>query len=169
MKRSTLQFTLLRERFSHLAKLFFVGIFLISQLGAFAQTREVSGTRITSYNVCYTKLLRVSWIRPTWLASNTIWESDWDNDYRNAKHMRRNFFDTVLSFMNIRQQEISIQANYSYENLKLVPTIETMQTRKDPNFIKTLYSIFHELPKPLQFSRDVITSYSIHYTKLYDH
>ncbi len=44
MKRSTLQFTLLSERFSHLAKLFFVGIFLISQLGAFAQTREVSGT-----------------------------------------------------------------------------------------------------------------------------
>jgi len=44
MKRRTLQFTLLRERFSPLATLFFVGIFLISQLGAFAQTREVSGT-----------------------------------------------------------------------------------------------------------------------------
>ncbi|MGD2106206.1 MAG: HD domain-containing protein [Nitrosopumilaceae archaeon] len=70
------------------------------------------------------------------------------------KHMRKNFFDTVLSFMNLRQQEISIQADYSYANLKLVPTIESMQTRDDPNFIKTLYSIFHELPKPLQFSKD---------------
>ena len=70
------------------------------------------------------------------------------------KHMRKNFFDTVLSFMNIRQQEISIQANYAYENLKLVPTIEKMVTREDPKFIKSLYSIFLELPKPLQFNRD---------------
>ena len=70
------------------------------------------------------------------------------------KHMRKNFFDTVLSFMKIRQQEISIQANYAYENLKLVPTIENMSTRKDPEFIKSLYSIFLELPKPLQFGND---------------
>lgn len=70
------------------------------------------------------------------------------------KHMRRNFFDTVLSFMGIRQQEIAIQANYSYENLKLVPTIEKMSTREDPQFIKSLYSIFLELPTPLQFNKD---------------
>ncbi len=44
MKKSKMQFTLLGMRFSHLTKLFFVGIFLISQLGALAQTREVSGT-----------------------------------------------------------------------------------------------------------------------------
>jgi len=68
--------------------------------------------------------------------------------------MRRNFFDTVLSFMNIRQQEISIQANYTYDNLKLVPTIEKIELRKDPEFIKSLYSIFLELPKPLQFAKD---------------
>ena len=70
------------------------------------------------------------------------------------RHMRRNFFDTVLSFMNIRQQEITIQANYTYDNLKLVPTIETMETRKDRDFIKSAYSIFLELPKPLQFEKD---------------
>ena len=70
------------------------------------------------------------------------------------KHMRKNFFDTVLSFMKIRQQEISIQANYAYENLKLVPTIENMSTREDPEFIKSLYSIFLELPKPLQFGNN---------------
>ena len=28
------------------------------------------------------------------------------------KEMRKNFFDTVLSFMKIRQQEITIQADY---------------------------------------------------------
>jgi len=70
------------------------------------------------------------------------------------KEMRKNFFDTVLSFMKIRQQEITIQADYAYENLKLVPTIENMATRKDPNFIKTLYEIFLELPTPLQFQKE---------------
>ena len=70
------------------------------------------------------------------------------------KNMRKNFFDTVLSFMKIRQQEITIQANYSYENLKLVPTIENMKTRNDSEFIKTLYEIFLELPTPLQFEKE---------------
>ena len=70
------------------------------------------------------------------------------------KQMRKNFFNTVLSFMNLRQQEITVQADYAYENLKLVPTIEQMTTRKDPEFIKTLHSIFEELPKPLQFSKE---------------
>jgi len=70
------------------------------------------------------------------------------------KEMRKNFFDTVLSFMKIRQEEITIQADYSYENLKLVPTIESMSTRKDPKFIKTLYNIFLQLPTPLQFEKE---------------
>ena len=70
------------------------------------------------------------------------------------KNMRKNFFDTVLSFMRIRQQEITIQADYSYENLKLVPTIENMKTRNDSEFINTLYEIFLELPTPLQFEKE---------------
>ncbi len=70
------------------------------------------------------------------------------------KEMRKNFFDTVLSFMRIRQQEITIQADHAYENLKLVPTIDYLETRKDPNFIKTLYEIFLELPIPLQFEKE---------------
>ncbi|MDH3489690.1 MAG: HD domain-containing protein [Nitrosopumilus sp.] len=70
-----------------------------------------------------------------------------------SKEMRKNFFDTVLSFMRIRQQEISIQANVSYNNFKLIPIIENMITRKDPNFIKSLYKIFLELPTPLQFEK----------------
>jgi len=70
------------------------------------------------------------------------------------KEMRKNFFDTVLSFMRIRQQEITIQADYAYENLKLVPTIEYMTMRQDPNFIKTLHEIFLELPTPLQFEKE---------------
>jgi len=56
--------------------------------------------------------------------------------------------------MRIRQQEITIQADYAYENLKLVPTIDYMITRKDPKYIQTLYEIFLELPTPLQFEKD---------------
>jgi hypothetical protein len=70
------------------------------------------------------------------------------------KHMRKNFFNTVLSFMNLRQQEITVQADYAYENLKLVPTIEQMPARKDPEFIKILHSIYEELPAPLQFAKE---------------
>jgi hypothetical protein len=70
------------------------------------------------------------------------------------KEMRKNFFGTVLSFMKIREEEITIQADYSYENLKLVPTIEGIATRKDPKFIKTLYDIFLQLPSPLQFEKE---------------
>jgi len=71
-----------------------------------------------------------------------------------SKEMRENFFNTVLSFMKIRQQEITIQADYSYEQLKLIPTIESMSTREDPDFIKEIYNIFLELPRPLQFSEN---------------
>ena len=70
------------------------------------------------------------------------------------KEMRKNFFDTVLFFMKIRQQEITIQAKCSYENLKMVPTIESMTTRNDPKFISSLYDIFLELPSPLQFEKE---------------
>ena len=70
------------------------------------------------------------------------------------KEMRKNFFNTVLSFMKIRQQEITIQADYSYENLKLIPTIENTSTLKDTNFTETLFNIFLELPKPLQFGKE---------------
>ena len=70
------------------------------------------------------------------------------------KEMRKNFFDTVLSFMRIRQQEVSIQADHSYENLKLIPTIENQSSQEDSEFVQTLYDIFLELPKPLQFGKE---------------
>ena len=70
------------------------------------------------------------------------------------KEMRKNFFDTVLSFMKIRQQEVSIQADHSYENLKLIPTIENQSLQEELEFVQTLYDIFLELPKPLQFGKE---------------
>ena len=66
--------------------------------------------------------------------------------------LRKNFFNAVLSFMHLRTKEITIQAEYTYDNLRFVPTIETMEARNNPEFISTLFDIFAELPKPLQFS-----------------
>lgn len=66
------------------------------------------------------------------------------------KQMRKNFYGTVLSFFQARQEEITIQAEHAYENLKLVPTIESINTRTDPEFISTLRHIFEQLPSPLQ-------------------
>lgn len=70
------------------------------------------------------------------------------------RQMRKNFFDAVLSFMQLRSREISIQADYTYDNLRLVPTIDTMETRRDPRFVSALLAIFDELPRPLQFARE---------------
>jgi hypothetical protein len=70
------------------------------------------------------------------------------------KHMRKNFIDNVQSFFALRQEEIKIQTEHIYENLKLVPVIEKMNTRNDSDFIKTLFDIYNQLPRPLQFGRD---------------
>lgn len=70
------------------------------------------------------------------------------------KHMRKNFMINVLSFLKLRQQEIQIHADFVYDNLKIHPTIESMKSRYDPDFIKTLLAIYDELPKPLQMARE---------------
>lgn len=71
------------------------------------------------------------------------------------KSMRKNFMINVLSFLKLRQQEIQIHADFVYENLKIIPTIELMNARDDSDFIKTLLSIYEELPKPLQLAREI--------------
>jgi hypothetical protein len=68
--------------------------------------------------------------------------------------MRKNFMDVVTGFLNLRQQEIKIQADYLYENLRLIPKIESMRIRNDSDFVKTLLEIYSELPTPLQVDRE---------------
>ena len=53
------------------------------------------------------------------------------------KDMRKNFMDTVTGFLSLRQQEIKIQSDYLYEDLRLVPKIESMRVREDVEFQKT--------------------------------
>jgi len=70
------------------------------------------------------------------------------------QEMRKNVMNNILSFMHLREKEVQIQANYYYEDLKLVPVIEKMNSRLDDDFIQTLLKIYDELPKPIQFTRD---------------
>ncbi len=70
------------------------------------------------------------------------------------RHMRKNFMDVVTGFLNLRQQEIKIQSDYLYENLQLIPKIESMRIRNDSDFVKTLLDIYSELPTPLQIDRE---------------
>jgi hypothetical protein len=70
------------------------------------------------------------------------------------KNMRKNFMEAVTGFLNLRQQEIKIQSDYLYENLRLVPKIESMRARQDKEFQSVLFEIFNELPTPLQINRE---------------
>ncbi|MGI0041724.1 MAG: HD domain-containing protein [Nitrosopumilaceae archaeon] len=70
------------------------------------------------------------------------------------KQMRKSFTDNVLLFMKLREQEIQIKASFVYDNLKIVPTIETMKRRQNDDFVNVLFKIYEELPHPLQFNRE---------------
>lgn len=54
----------------------------------------------------------VAWIRPTWYSANMIWQDDWDNDYRNAKHqIKRDFYwDNPLSAYYGQKVDFSLYA-----------------------------------------------------------
>lgn len=52
----------------------------------------------------------VAWIRPTVYSENMIWQDDWDNDYRNAKHqIKRDFyFDNPASAYDGQKIDFSL-------------------------------------------------------------
>jgi len=68
------------------------------------------------------------------------------------KHMRKNFLDNIVGFMKLRQEEIQIYNNFVYDALPLIPCIQ--KNPLDDDTIDVLLSIYRELPKPLQFTRD---------------
>ena len=67
------------------------------------------------------------------------------------KHMRKNFLDNITSFMKLRQEEIQIYNEFTYEGLALIPCIEKTTNEE---LIDSLLEIYRELPKPLQFTRE---------------
>jgi len=69
------------------------------------------------------------------------------------RDMRKCFMGNVLEFLELRRNEIRIQADYLYENVRLHPLIEGHRARSDPAFARELLEIYEELPRPLQFAR----------------
>ena len=69
------------------------------------------------------------------------------------KETRKNFMDNVLSFMNLRQEEIRIESNFEYDNLKFQTKIDSMDERSSDRYIASLTSIYNELPQPLQLQK----------------
>jgi hypothetical protein len=72
--------------------------------------------------------------------------------YGLPKHMRKNLLDNILDFMKLRQEELQIYNQFVYDGLPLIPCIEKNQISDD--VADVLLSIYRELPKPLQFTRD---------------
>jgi hypothetical protein len=69
------------------------------------------------------------------------------------EEVRKNFMDTVLSFMKLRQDEIRIESKFEYENQKLQTKVDTLEERSSDEFINSLTSIYQELPQPLQLQK----------------
>jgi len=67
--------------------------------------------------------------------------------------MRKNFMNAVISFMKLREKELRIQNESILDRLKLITTVESVKKRSDNRFISNIFSIYDEMPKPLQFTR----------------
>ncbi|MDH3696512.1 MAG: HD domain-containing protein [Nitrosopumilus sp.] len=79
---------------------------------------------------------------------------------------RKNFMDTVLAFMKLRQDEIRIESKFEYENQKFQTTVDSIEERSSDKYINALTSIYNELPQPLQlqkfgFAKSVLDSNTI--------
>jgi hypothetical protein len=80
--------------------------------------------------------------------------------------IRKNFMETVLSFMTLRQDEIRIESKFEYENQKFQTKVDSPEERSSDEFINALTSIYNELPQPLQlqkfgFAKSVLDSNTI--------
>jgi hypothetical protein len=67
--------------------------------------------------------------------------------------IRKNFMETVLSFMKLRQEEIRIESKFEYENQKFQTKVDSLKERNSKEFINSLTSIYNELPQPLQLQK----------------
>lgn len=67
--------------------------------------------------------------------------------------LRKNFMDNVLSFMNLRQEEIRIESKFEFEHQKFEAKVDSLEERSSDQYIESLTSIYKELPLPLQFQK----------------
>ena len=67
--------------------------------------------------------------------------------------MRKNFMNTVISFMSLRQEEIRIESKFEFEKQSFQTKTDSIEERESDDFIDSLTSIYKELPQPLQFQK----------------
>ena len=67
--------------------------------------------------------------------------------------LRKNFMETVLEFMNLRQQEIRIESKFEYEHQKFQTKADSIEERSSDEYINALTAIYRELPLPLQLQK----------------
>ena len=67
--------------------------------------------------------------------------------------LRKNFMDTVLAFMNLRQKEIRIESKFEFENQKFQAKADPVEERSSVDYINALTAIYNELPQPLQLQK----------------
>ena len=116
-------------------------------------------SRITSYNVCYTKLLRlVSWISLLSFSGVLVITIL-------LLLLMRQHWGSLLQPRQTSPSVDDLPLRHFYEQSFIAMAISSPDTRRWLQFN-------NQLCKLLGYSRDelerVITSYSIHYTKLYD-
>ena len=126
---------------------------------------RISGYSISNFNksmdIAKKNAHSLAW-HPSLIVRNTIifFENIFNNESNMCNYilsllppaLQNNFFNNVFAFMKLRQKEIQIKSNYVFQNIKFVSNIEKINTRQKLSFIKTLLTIYCELPKPLQFN-----------------
>ena len=121
------------------------------------------GSRITSYNVCYTKLLRaenlIFKIKPNSLdLSNHLTDSEKENLITRKKELNKILTANEVADRLIIEEKVPVWINCSViRSTKKKTTIGLFTSRR-----------FREDSELYHKNETVITSYSIHYTKLYD-
>ena len=66
---------------------------------------------------------------------------------------RKNFMETVISFMKLRQEEIRIESKFEYDHQKFQARVDAPEERTSDAYIDALTSIYNELPQPLQLQK----------------
>ena len=69
------------------------------------------------------------------------------------EEIRKNFMETVISFMKLRQEEIRIESKFEYEHQKFQIKADSIEERSSDEFINALTAIYNELPQPLQLQK----------------
>ena len=116
-----------------------------------------AGTRrITSYNVCYTKLLRSPPKLAGDMADVVASLEKVVTELKKSKGLSKGILDGLPTpYLLVDENEKTIASN------KACMEMVEIDTPPEVQYGRTLAEIFYNDP--------VITSYSIHYTKLYEH